>query len=111
MQEETKVVIVGGVCIAAIAALALWSGTPGHKRISAPDGKPAWLISCSSPAGCLDESSETCPAGYSVLSRDEKRGTSTTYTNVGAGNGTSIGIPVTSDTYSGATLIRCNGDT
>lgn len=93
--------------VVAMVLLGVALVVPHHEQVVAPDGKPAWLVTCSGPGGCISESSELCPGGYQVISQTAERGQVTSYTNVGTGSGSSIVIPVTSETYSGATLIRC----
>lgn len=107
METEHWLAVGGGALMIGMVGLAIASSVPKHEATTAPDGAPAILVTCSSPAGCISESAVACPHGYRVLSADAKRGSITTYTNVGVGSGTSVGMPSTHDTYSGATLIRC----
>lgn len=105
---KTEYWVAGGsvVFLLLVAVVLVYYRRPSHEIVTAPDGKTAWLVTCSTPSDCFREAAEACPRGYAVLDKKEETGTSTTYINTGNKSG-GVGVPVTSDTYSGAVLIRC----
>lgn len=86
----------------ALLAVVVAVSRPSASPITAPDGLPALLVTCSSPGDCMRESAHVCPRGYQVLSQNEKRGTAYVYT----GDKSGVAVPV--DTYNGALMVRCS---
>lgn len=105
--QEIALVCLGSVAaIAALIAVAIAVSRPTHEITTGPDGLPGILVQCSSPGGCISEASVACPRGYDVLNSEEKHGTSTSYVYTGSKN-SGVAVPIQSDTFEGARLIRC----
>lgn len=103
----TLVLVVFGLMAVGIFLAAVICGASSHQPTIAPDGQPAVLVSCSDPRGCFTEAAEACPRGYSVLESADKRGIAVSTTVVQVSKDSSVPITTSSETFSGARLIRC----
>lgn len=58
-----------------LAVLLLAGCASDARKVTAPDGKPAVMVTCSGTrsetADCLDEAAKQCPTGYDVLSASQ----------------------------------------
>lgn len=105
-RPPSLVMIMLVACVASviiIVAIMIVKSYPSHEEIVAPDGRPAFLVKCSSQGDCYSHASEVCPSGYEKLDEGGQTKKHTSYQKVGE-----VQVPTEHESYEGMMLIRCN---
>ncbi len=67
-STESRLLLAIGALIVILVFFMVMCLRPAHVLVSASDGKPAWLVTCSTPGDCITEASKACVAGYVAVS-------------------------------------------